>query len=138
VPTIGLVDVLQELMERTMDQKNLLDRCWMVTTSYEHLARTLNDRIYILAVWDGLGRYEQDIREEFRDCFPDDIPHVTRLPDDVYHRFRLKDLEKVIKCRSYTCPKKYRDAWRQLLLNSEVRLISHACAFRSHICRRRR
>ena len=87
----------------------------MTGTSHKHFAKTLDARIQILNVWDDLARYEQEIRNEFADCFPEDIPHVTRLPDDVYHRFRLKDPEKVIKCRSYACPKKYKDAWRQLL-----------------------
>jgi hypothetical protein len=75
----------------------------------------LKNRLNILAVWDELARYEKEMRDEFIDRFPADIPHVTRLPDDVYHRFRLKDPEKVIKCRSYACPKKYKDAWKQLL-----------------------
>ena len=39
----------------------------------------------------GWARYEREIREEFKDRFPKDIQQVTRPPDDVYHRFRLKD-----------------------------------------------
>ena len=114
-PEVGPADVLLELKERTRGRKFRLDQESTTETSYVHLAKTLDERLYILAVWDDLGWYEKEIREEFRDRFPDDIPHVTRLPDDVLHRFRLKDPEKVIKCRSYACPKKYRDAWRQLL-----------------------
>ena len=114
-PRVGHADVLLELRGRTRDRKGRLDRDSTTETSYAHLAKALGDRLYILAVWDDFGRHEQEIREEFKDRFPDDIPHVTRLPDDVYHRFRLKDPEKVIKCRSYACPKKYRDAWKQLL-----------------------
>ena len=115
MPTVRPADVLLELEERTRDRKDRLDKESTTKTSYAHLAKALDDRLYILAVWDDLGRHEQEIRTEFEDRFPDDIPHVTRLPEDVYHRFRLKDPEKVIKCRSYACPKKYRDAWRQLL-----------------------
>ena len=115
VLAVGPQDVLWELQERTKDQRACLDRLSTTETSCEHLAKALDDWIYILAVWDDLGRYEQEIRGEFEDCFPSDIPHVTRLPDDVYHWFRLKDPEKIVKCRSYVCPKKYRDAWRQLL-----------------------
>ena len=108
-------DVLQELRKRTKTKKVALDENSTTGPSYKHFARTLKNRIDILAVWEDLTRYEQDVREEFKDRFPADIPHVTRLPDDVYHRFRLKDPEKVIKCRSYACPKKYKDAWKQLL-----------------------
>ena len=114
-PEERLREVLREMEDGAGERKDRLDRHSTTETAYEHLAKTLDNRIYILAVWDDLERYEREVREEFKDRFPEDIPHVTRLPDDVYHRFRLKDPEKVIKCRSYACPKKYRDAWRQLL-----------------------
>ena len=107
--------VIRELGSTTKDRKVKADLQSTRETAHKHFAKTLDNRISILAVWDELTRYEQEIREEFKDCFPADIPHVTRLPDDVYHQFRLKDPEKVVKCRSYACPKKYRDAWRQLL-----------------------
>ena len=107
--------VFQELRERTKTRKAFLDEHSTTKPNYKHFAKALRDRIDILAVWDDLARYEQEVRETFKDRFPADIPHVTRLPDDVFHRFRLKDPEKVIKCRSYACPKKYKDAWKQLL-----------------------
>ena len=92
-----------------------MDEVLTTTTSLKHFARTLDDRIHILAVLDDLSTHEREVREEFKDRFPMDIPHVTRLPDDVFHHFCLKNPEKVIKCRSYACPKKYKDAWKQLL-----------------------
>ena len=92
-----------------------MDEVLTTTTSLKHFARTLDDRIHILAVLDDLSTHEREVREEFKDQFPMDIPHVTRLPDDVFHHFCLKNPEKVIKCRSYACPKKYKDAWKQLL-----------------------
>ena len=108
-------DLLKELRERTKVRRTSIDKRSVTGTSHKHFAKTMDNRIQILNVWDDLTRYEQEIRDEFADRFPEDIPHVTRLPEDVYHRFRLKDPEKVIKCRSYACPKKYKDAWRQLL-----------------------
>ena len=108
-------DLFEELRKQTTERKVNADRHSTTGTSHRHFAKTLGDWIQILAVWDELERHEREAREEFRDRFPTDIPHVTRLPDDVYHRFRLKDPEKVIRCRSYPCPKKYRDAWKQLL-----------------------
>ena len=111
----GPKDVLQELQERTKETKDRLDERSTTGPSYGHFAKTLDDRIYVLAVLDDLAKDEQEVRDEFKDRFPMDIPHVTRLPDDVYHRFRLKDPEKVIKCRSYACPRKYKNVWKQLL-----------------------
>ena len=101
---------LRELRERMKERKDCLDKWSTMDSPYQHFAKTLGDRISVLAVWDELAVYERDIREEFKDQFPTDIPHITRLPDNVYHRFRLKDPEKVIKCHSYACPKKYKDA----------------------------
>jgi hypothetical protein len=107
--------VLDELKKRTEGKKVILEEEATTVSAYRHFAKRLADRIEILAVLDNFAKEERDVREEFKDRFPADIPHVTRLPEDVYHRFRLKDPEKVIKCRSYACPKKYKDAWRQLL-----------------------
>ena len=118
-PTVDLSDareaMLEELQERTRTRKAATEQQSTTTTSYKHFSETLDNRISILAVWDDLSRLEQEIRKEFEDRFPSDIPHVTRLPDDVHHRFRLKDPEKVIRCRSSACPKKYKDTWKQLL-----------------------
>ena len=111
----GPEDVLQELENRTKETRKQLDERSTTESSFQHFEKTLKNRISILAVWDELAKYEAEVREEFKDRFPNDIPHVTRLPDDVFHRFRLKDPEKIIKCCSYACPKKYRDAWKQLL-----------------------
>src|ERR1700710_1008690 len=99
---------------RTKGRKRRLSRS-TTEKSYKHFAETLNDWIEVLSVIDDFAKYGKEARNEFRDGFPVDIPHVTRLPDDVYHRFRLKDPENVIKCRLYACPKKYKDAWKQLL-----------------------
>ena len=107
--------VLQELKDKTRATKVRLDKTASTSTSLQHFEKTLKDRISILSVWDELTKYDLDIRGEFRDWFPEEIPHVTRLQDDVFHRFCLKGPEKVIKCCSYACPKKYRDAWKQLL-----------------------
>ena len=108
-------DVLLEWEERTKDKTKYLDQWSTTEATYRHFEKMLKDRVDILAVWDDLTRYEQEIHKEFKDQFPKDIPHITRLPDDVYHCFRFKDPEKVIKYRSYTCPKKYKDVWKQLL-----------------------
>ena len=78
-------EILRELQERTKNDKRRLDEDSTARTAPEHFAKTMTNRIEILAVWDELLKYEREVREEFKDRFPTDIPHVTRLPDDVVH-----------------------------------------------------
>lgn len=62
-----------------------------------------------------LARMDAEMKREYADLFPDDIPPVHHLPDQVYHRFRLKDAQKVVSKREYSCPKKLRDVFKVLL-----------------------
>ena len=64
-------DLLKELQERTKVPWTSIDKRSVTGTSLKHFAKTLDDRIQILNVWDDLARYEQGIRAEFTDCFPD-------------------------------------------------------------------
>ena len=43
------------------------------------------------------------------------IPHVNRLPTDVYCAIELKDTTKKIASRTYSMPRKYRDVWKTLI-----------------------
>lgn len=61
-----------------------------------------------------LKRLDAEMKKKYGDLF-DDLPPVHRLPDQVYHKFVLKDPSKVISKRGYTCPRKIRDAWKILL-----------------------
>jgi len=51
---------------------------------------------------------------DFKDVF-EPIPHVNRLPDDVYCTIELKDATQRITSRSYSTPRKYREAWKTLI-----------------------
>ena len=62
-----------------------------------------------------LHLWNERLKAEFNDLFPEDIPHVNNLPDDVYHRFHLKEHLKVMKPRQYSCPRHYMDKWKTLL-----------------------
>lgn len=64
---------------------------------------------------DDYARLDAKLKNHYLDRFPSDIPHTDLLPTDVYHRFRLRDAAATIKTRSYSCPRKYRDAWKTLL-----------------------
>lgn len=75
----------------------------------------VKDAVVVLAWRERMEHEEKEMRKTYKDVFPDDIPHIDRLPTDIYHRFRLKDPEMVIAKRQYECPKKYREVWRNLL-----------------------
>lgn len=57
------------------------------------------------------------MKEKFADHFPMRLPDTSlaKLPNHIYHRIRLKDQNKVVKGRGYVAPKKYHDAWKDLL-----------------------
>jgi len=52
--------------------------------------------------------------KEYSDVFAP-IPHLDELPTDVYCQIKLKDATQTIKTRSYSCPRKYREAWQTLI-----------------------
>lgn len=62
-----------------------------------------------------LRQLDVEFREEYAALFNNELPHVDTLPKDVYHRIRLKDPSKEIVTRSYSCPRKYRDKWKNML-----------------------
>ncbi|RDX54400.1 hypothetical protein OH76DRAFT_1340363 [Lentinus brumalis] len=80
-----------------------------------HVVAAVRHHVELLAFQERLARENVLMKTEFVDLFPDDIPHIDRLPDDVYHRFVLKDPNMVIARRQYDCPKKYREVWKKLL-----------------------
>ena len=62
-----------------------------------------------------LKQEDANLKQQYADRSPDDIPHIDKLPTDVYHWIRLKDANLVISRRQYDCPKKYREIWKMLL-----------------------
>ena len=70
--------LFKELEESTRVRRSRANESMTVGTSHKHFARTLQSRIEILAVWDDLARHEWEVREEYGDRFPADIPHVVR------------------------------------------------------------
>ncbi|KIO11021.1 hypothetical protein M404DRAFT_966898, partial [Pisolithus tinctorius Marx 270] len=72
----------------------------------------VQNRIEVLAAAEELSKRDAQLKVEFADRFPADIPPTEALPDDVLFRVQPKDANKVIQLRSYDCPKKYREAWK--------------------------
>jgi hypothetical protein len=79
------------------------------------LRRRIDTLAFIEANKKHLDRLDKEMRRKYEDRFPDDIPHIDQLPTDVVHRITLKDPNKIIQCRRYNTPRKYREAWTTLL-----------------------
>jgi hypothetical protein len=56
----------------------------------------------------------KQIVTEFADVFTL-IPHLDKLPSDVYCLIKLNDPNKTIATRSYSTPRKYRETWQMLI-----------------------
>src|ERR1700733_14526129 len=54
------------------------------------------------------------MKKKFEDRFQE-IPHTTELQTDVYHHIRLKNPNQTIATRTYSCPRKYWEAWSTLI-----------------------
>ncbi|GBE82208.1 hypothetical protein SCP_0405910 [Sparassis crispa] len=112
-PAVATAPLFRELEERTANHRVHCDEHTVNTVaSAVHAIRKCTEE---LAYQDTLKAENRKVKEEFRDLFPDDIPHLDELPTNVYHQFLLKDPNMFIQHRQYDCPKKYRKAWKQLL-----------------------
>ncbi len=106
--------MLKELLARTKNIKERLD----VTTKDQRMKTTLaavRTQIECIANAEQLAQLNDEMRKKFADRFPAELPPIDELPTDVYHRFKLKDPNKLITRRQYSCPRKYREVWQTLL-----------------------
>jgi hypothetical protein len=74
----------------------------------------IKQRIECLAVQVELSKLGDDVKANYADVFAT-IPHMDELPTDVYCRIQLKDASKTITTRTYSTPRKYKDAWAVLI-----------------------
>jgi hypothetical protein len=56
----------------------------------------------------------REMMTEFKDVFAP-IPHVNRLPDEVFCQIKLKDASQSIKTQTYSTPRQYKEAWQTLI-----------------------
>jgi len=84
------------------------------TTSGTDVIAAIRERVEILADKAKLIERSDKLREEFKDIF-DPLPHYDDLSDEIHCKINLIDASKTIKTRSYSCPRKYRDAWKTLI-----------------------
>jgi hypothetical protein len=72
------------------------------------------ERIKILADKAKLMEQGDKLRTEFKDVF-DPLPHDDDLLNEILCKINLKDASLSIKTCSYSCPRKYRNAWKTLI-----------------------
>jgi hypothetical protein len=95
--------------------RQLIDRMGGVTpTKPEKFLSTVHIHVEQLAAEKKLQGLDAKFKTRFKDWF-EDLPHTDDLPTNVYHRVKLKDTNKIIACRSYACPRKYKSAWDTLI-----------------------
>jgi hypothetical protein len=95
--------------ERLRDQRRHFE-----TVKPVNIAGAVRERIECLAAEVKLQALGEGLMKEYSDVFAP-IPHLDELPTDVYCRIQLKDARQTIKTRSYSCPRKYREAWQVLI-----------------------
>jgi len=107
---------MKELKEAvSLFLRRLIDRMGGVTpTKPEKFLSTVHTHVEQLAAEKKLQGLDAKFKTRFKDRF-EDLPHTDDLPTNVYHRMKLKDTNKIIACRSYVCPRKYKSAWDTLI-----------------------
>jgi hypothetical protein len=105
--------LVKELKEFCASHRPLIDaRCEHVKDV--DVVAAICVRIEQLAVEQQLGKLEAELKETYSDVFKP-IPHVDEMPDSVLGKIKLKDTEKTISTRSYSCPCKFCEAWGTLI-----------------------
>ena len=71
-------------------------------------------RVETLTAQEQLDRLSEATKAKYSRVF-NPIPHVDELPTDVYCCIKLKDASKMITTRTYTSPRKFKEAWATLI-----------------------
>ena len=75
----------------------------------------IRSRIEQTVTDDTLRKKGEELKHEYSDIFPPDIPDTAELPDEVLMRIKLRDEITPMVARAYSCPKKYRAGWKTLI-----------------------
>jgi len=94
---------LMALFEENEEQFNLDT----FTTSLPDVVAAIKVWIKQLAGLAMLQKLDLRMKAWFPDCFPSNIPHVMKLPTDVYHRIELLPGAPISVAQAYGCPWKY-------------------------------
>jgi hypothetical protein len=105
--------MVAELNMVCAERRNLMRRHFEIVKPVEPLA-ALRQRIEALTAREQLNRLDVAVKTKYSDVF-DAIPHLDELPTDVYCRIKLKDPYKIIATHSNSTPRKYKEAWAELI-----------------------
>lgn len=96
----------------------------------------IKSRLETLELQQKYNALEESLKTEYAKIF-ECIPHVDKLPNDVYCRIKLRDATKTISKRTYGCPRKYCEAWKTLIDrhidSGQIRLLNSSFASASFI-----
>lgn len=106
---------LSQLVASLASRRKQLDKQAESLTSSSHPLEHIRLRIDQLASVESLESLNSKVLRKYADLFPSDIPHYKDMPDDVYHRFHLKEPSLPLKACTYSCPRPLREKWRTLL-----------------------
>ena len=106
--------VVRELKDTLAERKREYDARFASTWRVDTCA-VLREAIDRIGEIEEFRRLDAELKSEFADRFPMDIPHIDHLPPDVMHRFRLKDPSKTLRSGTYSTPRKYREHWHTLI-----------------------
>lgn len=87
--------LLIELLQRTNKVRKELDRGVKRAQLHVTLA-AITMQIEIIANAEQLKRLNDKMKRKFADRFPEKLPPVIDIPINLYHRFKLKDSNKLI------------------------------------------
>jgi hypothetical protein len=105
--------LLLQLKSVRRAKKRECDEKYQSTCGVDVIA-AIHTCIEILADVEDLIQWGNKLCEEFKDVF-NPLPHYDDLSDEIHCKVNLRDASKTIKTRSYSCPRKYRDAWKTLI-----------------------
>ena len=74
----------------------------------------VTEKIEQLASKDKLNQLDHQLKDKYKEIF-EPIPHADLLPTNYTARIKLKDAEKVILSRLYTCPHQFKEAFTTLI-----------------------
>ncbi|KIK73954.1 hypothetical protein PAXRUDRAFT_20343 [Paxillus rubicundulus Ve08.2h10] len=106
--------VVAELCRVLPELKEIIDEECEPVKGVDVVA-AINNRIDQVSMEEDFKHRNENLKKEYEDRFPMDIPHNDSLPSDVQFRVKLKDADKITQGRSYDCPQKFHAAWKTLL-----------------------